>query len=134
MALEAAKTLLPILCCQESRDVQAEWGLETSSAKLRWYSNRLGATAGGRVEYGIEKWGAGTADLVSGRFVLGRFTGVFADFSERALLWAGLRAGGGAKSETRLRFAFGLPLERVIVTSVLNSVENPGFRCLEVTI
>lgn len=118
IALEPAKTLLPIFCCQESRYVQAECGLQRSSAKLLWYSNLLGVTAGGSVECGIEKCGAGG----------------LADCAGRALLWEGLGTGGGAKSETRLRFAFGLPLERVILTSVLKSDENPGFRCLKVTI
>ena len=86
------------------------------------------------MECGIEKCGAGTADLASGRFETGWVTGGLAGCAGRALLWDGLGAGGGVKSETRLRLAFGLPRERVIVTSVLNSDENPGFRCSKGTI
>ena len=97
-------------------------GLQRSSAKFRWYSNRLGTAA------------TGTVEIATGRsnrvFAFGGHTGCV----ERGLFCVGSGAGGGAKSDTRFRFAFGLPREWVIVTSVLKYDENPGFRCFNGTI
>lgn len=80
------------------------------------------------VDFGRVRWGVGTA-WFAGRF--GRFwaAGVLIGGPGRGAFCGGRGAEGDDRSETRLRFAFGLPRDWVIVTSVLNYYENPGFRC-----
>ena len=86
------------------------------------------------MECGTEKCLAGTAELATGRSNRGLAFSGHTGCVERGLLCVAIGAGGDARSDTRFRFAFGLPREWVIVTSVLKYDENPGFRCSKGTI
>ncbi len=85
------------------------------------------------VDFGMIRWGVGTV-LFAGRFDEFWAAGVLIVAPGRGAFCGGRGAEGDDRSETLLRFAFGLPRDWVIVTSVLKYHENPGFRCSNKTI